>query len=99
MDNSGPVLTNHAFETLSPFFERRTYRIKEERTRLHTRVILYMPSGLQTFLALNSFNRSRLFHATVISDSPKMLLIETTPPGLPGLTIATNEGIIYREKF
>jgi hypothetical protein len=94
MNQAGPILSGGAFETLSPFFERRTSRIREERRRLHRRVIVYLPTTLQVFLA-----GRRELHGRVISDSPKMLLIETAPPGMSGLDIALDLGILYREKF
>lgn len=94
LDQAGPVLSNHAYPTLAPFFERRTDRIKEERTRLHTRVIVYQPTRFQVFLAQRS-----IFHATVISNSPRLLLIQTAPPGLSGLDIAADLGILYRSRF
>jgi hypothetical protein len=94
MNQAGPILSGKAFETLSPFFERRTYRIAEERKRLHRRVIVYLPTTLQVFFAAR-----RGLNGRVISDSPRILLIETAPPGISGLNIALDVGILYREKF
>jgi hypothetical protein len=94
MDQAGPVLGQGAFETLSPFFERRTYRIKEEQNEKRTRVILYEPSEYQTLLA-----HQANFHTTAISDSPEMLLIEVAGPGMSAMDIASDVGIPYREKF
>jgi hypothetical protein len=93
-DEAGPVLSHGVIQTLSPFFERRTYRIKEERNEKRTRVILYMPSAYQSVLA-----RSSMFHTTTISDSPELLLIETAGPGMSAIDIASDVGIPYREKF
>jgi len=93
-NEAGPSMSNYAFETLAPDFERRTYRIKEERTRLHENVIVFQPQSSDIT------NAQRIFpHATIISRSPRLLLIECKPPGLSGMEISDKIGIPYRSTF
>jgi hypothetical protein len=93
-NDAAPVLTDHAFETLYPFFERRTFSIAQERTRLHTHVLVYMPTDMQAFEAHWEF-----YNVTQVSQSPRLLLIQTSPGGMTGLQIAVTVGIPYRAKF
>lgn len=94
MDQGGPVITDGAVHTLSPFFERRTYLIQQERTKKHTGVLVYLPTSMQNFLA-----HQPRFHATMVMDSPSVLLIETASPGMTGMDIAKYLGIPYRAHF
>jgi hypothetical protein len=88
---AGPVLSNHAFETLCPPFERRTFRIAEEQPRVHTRVLVYGPRFYQTVLARQQFPG-----AITIRKDPELLLITLPAPGLSGMDIAKRIGITYR---
>jgi hypothetical protein len=93
-NEAAPVLANHAFETLYPPFERRTFRIAQERTQLHTNVLVYRPAFYQNLLAMQQFPNSK-----IISDSPKLLLIQIDSPGRSGFDIAQSIGLFYRSRF
>jgi hypothetical protein len=93
-NDAAPVLSHQAFETLYPNFERRTFRVADERTHLHTAVLVYIPGFFEMGVALRKFP-----HAKVVSHSPELLLVPIDPPGKPGLDIATALGLLYRPKL
>ncbi len=94
LDEGGPVLERDAFETLYPPFERRTWRITEEKTALHTRALVYLPSLFQNVLARESFAK-----VTTVSETPRVLLVETGPVAKTGMQMAAALGLIYRAKI
>ncbi|HTV49299.1 MAG TPA: hypothetical protein VMG59_12745 [Phycisphaerae bacterium] len=93
-NEAAPVLTHHVFGTLYPPFERRGFRIAQERTRRHTRVLLYMPTNVQIFEIEWRFPKT-----IVISQTPQLLLIELPAPGMAGLDIAEAIGLPYYPTF
>ena len=93
-NEAGPLLAGRAFETLYPPFERRTFRVADERTHLHTAVLMYRPSFLQIGRALSAFPNSKM-----ICYSPQLLLVRIDAPGKPGLDIAQTLGLTYRPHF
>ena len=90
---AGPILSGHAFETLYPPFERRAFRIADERTRRHSAVLLYRPSLVERFYASSVFP-----HTRSISTSPPLVLLEVDKPAT-GLEIAEKLGFAYNPHF
>jgi hypothetical protein len=93
-NDAAPVLSHDAFETLYPNFERRTFRVADERTHLHTAVLVYLPGFFVRGLAFRKFP-----HSKIVSHSPELLLVQLDAPGKTGLDIATAVGLTYRPKF
>jgi len=88
-EEAGPVMSNRAFETLYPPFERRIFRIEEERKRLHTAVLLYRPSFARRLFAMSVYPRSQ-----TVSQSPNLVLIQLDKPD-SGFNIAEALGFGY----
>ncbi len=93
-NEAGPLLARGRFETLYPPFERRTFRIAEEQSRMHTNVLIYRPSFFQIAMARGRFPR-----ASIVCKSPELLLIRIDEPGMPALEIAKTIGLKYQPKF
>ena len=86
-------MSNKAFETIYPPFERRSFRITDERTRMHTAVLLYRPSLLQRLRVMNAYS-----HTITVCHSPNLLLIQLDKPR-SGFDIATSFGLDYNPRF
>jgi hypothetical protein len=93
-NDGAPVLSHHAFETLYPSFERRTFRVAAERTHLHTAVLVYYPGFFETALAISKFPGAKM-----ISHSPELLLIPIAAPGRAGFDVLTDLGMVYRPQM
>lgn len=93
-NTGGPVLSGMAFDTLFPPFERRTFRVSQENTALHGRVLLYRPSLYQIVQARRQFAGAKL-----VTDSPELLLIPVAAPGATGMELAKRLGVNYRPSF
>jgi hypothetical protein len=94
LNDAGPVVTQGAIETLYPGFERRSFRVTEERVTKHTTVIVYIPEFMQMMWASRAFPGSR-----VVSRSPALLLIPIASPGKTGLEVAEAIGLMYRPQI
>ena len=94
LNDAGPVLAGGKIETLYPWFERRSFRVGEERVRKHTAVIVYLPGFWQTMTAGRVFPGSRL-----VSRSPTLLLIPIAAPGKSGMEVVEGIGLTYRPRI
>jgi hypothetical protein len=94
LNDGGPVVTDGAIETLYPGFERRSFRVAEERMKRHTAVIVYMPGMMQMMWAARAFPGSRM-----VSRSPGMMLVTIPSPGKSGVEVAEGLGMTVRLKI
>jgi hypothetical protein len=92
--NAGPLLSDHAFETLCPQFERRTFRVAEEKTARHKAILVYSPRMFQLALLRLNFK-----NAKVLSQSPTVMLIEDDQKGLNLLEVSSMIAAPLREKL
>jgi hypothetical protein len=91
LNDGGPVLSGGAYETFYPFFERRTFRVAEERVTKHRAVLVYEPGFFILGRAMQRYS-----HCKLVSRSPELLLVEPATPGETGLDVAAALGLTYR---